>query len=165
MSIYDENDDFMAAVEYAVTLDVIWNKLRYANGQLSRKSLQPFPDVSSFDHGLDAYIISAFMREKAAFVRDAEHFHYRSDGSLYSADGKPYLLRTVTPEDVERMHEAAKEKDTRVYKDEAMKISREYVGFEVVDAFYQFLVCQDDWKNFAFGKFEIAMARAICGEC
>ena len=158
---YTENEEFTESAAKSAELDATWGEPRYAGGLLSKKSLQPFPDVPSFDHGLDEYIVSAFMSEKAAFAHDTEHFHYRSDGSLYSADGKPYLLRTVTPEDVERMQEAAKEKDTRVYRDEAMKMSSEYQGLEVEDAFYQFLVSQSDWKRFASGKFEIAMARAI----
>lgn len=158
---YTENKDFTDAAAKSAEEDKIWGAPRYAGGSLSRKSLQPFPDVpGDLNHSLDDYIIRAFSSCKSAFAQDRENFVLRSDG-LFSSDGQPYLVRTVSQSDLEAMQKAAKEKDKHVYTDAAMEISSEYQGYEVTDAFYRFLVSQDSWKNFASGKFEIAMSNLL----
>lgn len=160
--VYSENKTFVDSAAKAEEESKIWQMPRYAGGQLSKSSLQQYPDNPNvLNHMLDEYFIQAYLDSKSAFSHDTEHFVYKSDGSLYSLDGVPYFERTISQSDVDAMRKAAMAKDTHVYTDGALNISSEYQGFNVTDAFYRFLLSQDSWNSFASGKFELSMAKIL----
>lgn len=157
---YEENKDFTQAQAENEAIYESWTAPRYAGKTLSKSSLCSAPDSPQVNHGLDDYIVKAFIENRAAFAQDSEHFNLRSDG-LYGADGKPYLIQTTSDEEAEAMRKAASEIDSRVYTEEALKMTSEMKGYEVTDAFYRFLLSQGSWDGFASGKFEKAMARLL----
>lgn len=160
--VYSENKEFAQVAEQSAQQDAEWSKPRYANGLLSRKSLQPFFDTpTNLNHGLDDAIVEAFGLCRAAFAHDTDNFVFKSDGSLLGRDGTPYLVRTISQADVDAMQKAAEERDKRVFTESARAISSEFRGYDVTDAFYRFLISQESWKNFASGRFELAMAKIV----
>lgn len=161
---YEENKDFTKAVQDSERIDEEWGRPIYANGLLSRKSLQPYPDAPALNHQFDEAIVASFIDARAAFANDGERFVLKGNSELYGKDGKPYIVRTISDEAVDAMQKAAYEKDTRVYTDGALRAAGDVKGFHVTDDFYRFLLSHDSWGGFASGKFELAMARRLAPE-
>lgn len=136
------------------------NRMRYANGQVSRDMLVTVD--GKFPHQLDGDIVAAFKEIRGDFEQDRANFQVR-DGSLYSATGEAYIVRASDSAALVRsMNEAGHDPDSNVYMEGEMDADdlKTFGSYVVTDAFYRFLAEQDSWK-FANGRFEKELARSM----
>lgn len=145
-------------VEEAVTIKAAERakkaKKKYAGGLLSADEIIAGTIVN---HQLDRDIIMAYVRSKGSMWQDKQHFS-NNNGSLCSADGVLYIFKKDVSSDLTELNQAAKD-NTKVYSegDVSPEELNDFGTYEVTDAFYEFLVSQSSWKNFANGRFDEAM--------
>lgn len=159
-SLWEDNDEIEAEAAAAkITYDDA-NKKRYAGGRLSRADFKAL-GMSTLNHGFDREIIEAFRDCRAALLRDV-NFQNKDDGNLYGMDGTLYIAKVQATEQLNALNKAAKDKDTRVFAE--AEVTEEdlnvFQGFQVTDAFINFLIRQESW-NFADRRFEEAMSRIM----
>lgn len=153
------NDEQIAATREAKTRFDESNAMRYADGEISREMLVTVD--GKHPHQLDGDIIDSFKEVRGDFEQDRANFSVR-DGSLYSSDGTPYIVRSADSETLARINAAGRDPESNVYtegdiNEEELKVIGSYA---VTDAFYDFLAEQTAWK-FANGRFEREMVRRM----
>lgn len=160
---YDEYEDFDNAEQKAATAEAQqqYNEKfghTYANGLVSREDLVKNGIVS---HAMDVTFLEVFKEIKGDMFGDKTYFSVR-DGQLYSADGKPYIVRGgESSEGLKSVEENLKNGTIHnvgenVTADDVAQIST----FVITDEFYRFLVSLDHW-DFARGRFEQAVVRRL----
>lgn len=152
------NKEQAAAVADAEAKQADEDKKRYADGYLSRGS---FKRNGIYTHSLDKELIAAFLEVRGDFEQDRANFAVR-DGSLYSSQGVPYIVRQSQTADLKALNDASHDPATQVYGEEDIdeKALSRFGSYEVRDAFLDFLVSAQAW-NFANGRFDAEMARRM----
>lgn len=132
---------------------------RYAGNMLSREDL--ISSVSGINHSLDRDILETYRDIKGDMWADQEYFTVQHN-DLYGKDGTPYIIRISESEDLQKLQNAAKDKNSKVYSDAQVDTSELNAlgSFQVTDDFYRFLVSLEKW-TFAKGRFESSMARRM----
>lgn len=174
VSDIEENEEQVAAIAAAEQEMQTYSNKLYAGKCLSKEDL--VSKTSGVQHSWDADIIAVYKDLRGVMLRDTKYFAMRSnDNGLYGVDGTPYIIESKqTQDDLNRLYnEDANDPTKRVIRgvDEATmsaeqkrefeKEKKNLVGYEVTDAFYQFLISFDGPWTFAEKRFESAMARRI----
>lgn len=133
----------------------------YAGEMLSRNMI--ISDYDGIDHTLDTKIVHAYLDSFGAFTNDDRNFRVDdTTRELWGADGEKYISKLSHSDLARELDEAAQRDDNRIYSegddDYGANFSHSY---KPEDAFYRFLVSQDNWLDFAGGRFESAMHRAL----
>lgn len=160
---YDMYEDFDNEEQKAATAEAQrqYNEMfahTYADGLVSREDLVKNGIVS---HAMDVTFLEVFKEIKGDMFSDKTYFSVR-DGQLYSADGKPYIVRgSESSEGLKSVQENLK---NGTIHDFGNNITAEDVAqistFVITDEFYRFLVSLDHW-DFARGRFEQAVIRRL----
>ena len=131
---------------------------KYAGGFLSASALM---SGNLANHAMDNTILKAYNHVKGDMWQDTTHFMVRN-GSLCGIDGTVYIQSVDLSDDLKTLNQSAKSKDRVFSEGDIDPTELNNIGsFAVTDAFYQFLVSQPSWKNFAKGRFDDAMKKII----
>lgn len=156
---YEDNTEQMEATAEAQKQVAGDDKPRYAGNMLSREDL--ISRVSGVQRGMEQMIINAFKECRSFFYRDTKTFQERR-GSIYSFDGTTLLIEKLDESDsYAEIRKASQDPNSKVYAEDDLDEFEAIGGYRISDAFFRWLVAQDDWKGFANGKFEEEMARQM----
>lgn len=152
----EENTEQVEVTAKMTTEHELRNKPIYAGGVVSVANL--VTQFGGATHTLDPEIIKAYVEVKGDMQRDSDYFVPKGS-SLYSLDGKPYIIANSVSDDLKTINKAMKDEGSMVYgEDEITKDSLDVTNtYQVTDDFILFLASQPKWK-FAKGRFEEAMA-------
>lgn len=159
MDKVEENTEQLQATAEAEKKMHEADEKRYAGNLLSREDI--FSMTNGANHGLDKDVISCYIDVKGDMWQDTDTFLVQH-GDLYSKDGKAFIIRVSTSDDLAYLEQQAKDKQSRVFADGKIKPEdlNQLGSYQVTDDFYRFLASQDRW-TFAKGRFETAMARRM----
>lgn len=133
-----------------------FNAPRYAGRQLSRGNLCSIAGQAI--HSLDNVLIEAFNEVRAYIENDSQNFTVKN-GSIYSFDGIPFIIKESEAKDLAKLNDAASSPNTKVYAEEDVSelVHNSYV---VTDHFLKWLVSLDSW-NFADGRFDKEVSQIL----
>mgnify|MGYP000907959507 CR=1 FL=1 len=150
-----DNEDIKADMEDAKRRQDANEAKKYAQGKLSASAFMSV--AGQVNHGMDKDIIAVYVDTIGAFKQDTVNFRW-INGNLYDADGKTLYIESISnSEDLQRINEAAKDANSKVYAESELK---QHASYTVHDAFLKFLATREKW-NFANGKFEIGMSHKV----
>ena len=159
MKNVEVNEEQIKATQEQQQKQAVADRKIYAGGLLSREDL--ISSTSGIQHSFDNDIINIFVNIKSDFIQDTSNFIYKN-GSLYGVNGKLYIEASQSSEDLDKLNEFAKDKNSRVFQE--AKVDQSEVSslgsYRVTDDFYRFLVSQNRW-TFAKGRFESQMAQKM----
>lgn len=154
---YEENVEQARATAEAEQKYKTWNEPIFAGRQISKGNLMTGTGMVS--HGLDGVILDAFRECKAAMYEDQLHFRKKGVG-IMSPDGQDYIVAYNNSADLENLEKAAQDESTRTFAEPGALNEQPSSSLKVTDAFIRFLASQENWFEFAGGKFEEAMRDA-----
>lgn len=155
------NDEVKEAIAQEQVKQEQRDRAVYAQGLIAKSDLIVGPNPT---HNLDKELIKAYLDVKGKMEQDSGYFTV-VNGSLCGKDGKRYITREDSSEDLQALNDAAQDKDSNVFAEE--KISRkelqQFGSFTVRDDFIHFLVSLPKW-DFADGEFDKALARILLAD-
>lgn len=137
--------------------------MRYAGKTISKDMLV---SPTGVNHGLDEAIIRVYKAIREKMDKDDAYFTSRN-GHLYSADGSTLFIKNLTTSDnIERLNEAAKDENSRVYADNDIdtRDAKAIGSYTVTDEFLKYLVTFNKAWPFADGEFESRMKAEMQGD-
>lgn len=149
----EENTEVKQAIQEKGAEQAAFTRMIYAQGHLCKLSFCTV--YGEVNRGLEQELVKAYLECKGDFARDHANFQVRDDG-LYSADGKPFIIRQSESAALAQLNKDAKDKDKKVYMDEEQDISS-FGSYTVTDEFFKWLVGWEKW-TFADGAFDRVMA-------
>lgn len=160
---YMEDHDVAIERSKAEAVDVELQRLRYAEGTISREMLTT-REGNAKVKALTIEIGEAYKAVQQEMERDREHFSVGGDGELRSADGQYTYISTehsaAHAEALRRLNASVADKNSRVFaEDDLTKEDLEALSTVTVHAaFYKFLASLENWDGLAGGHFDRAMA-------
>lgn len=155
---YEENTEQLRATEQSQQKADVWNNKIFAENTMSPAMFCNASGTMT-SHNLDDVILDAYRECKAAFHEDRMNFRKNGVG-LSAADGTEYIVAYDESAVLKQVHEMTESEDNRAYAEPGAVDEQPQTGLRVTDEFLRFLAHQDNWSDFASGKFEIEMAKA-----
>lgn len=149
----EENEEQMEATREAENqLQTHQTKL-YAGGLLSKDDLFSMT-TNRINYNMENVLIRAYVNVKGDMWQDDGYFEVKN-GNLYGVDGELYIKMLSQSDDLRTLNQQAKDKDSKVYADDDINLDElnQFGSFQIMDAFYLFLVSLDSW-DFAEGRFD-----------
>lgn len=154
-NIEDNTEEMQQAVQDAESKYKVSSQKIFARGKLAPNDL--IREGGYPDHSLDKILTAAYAECRGDMEQDRGYFVYRN-GDLYGVDGALYIKRLTETESLQRLNQAASDKNSNVYAENDISEAElnQFGSYLLTDDFYRFLANLPSW-DFAKGRFDQAV--------